>query len=63
MVTGWLCKFQMNKMDAVFVFVWVGWNACKQGKVSDCGQRGDHQDDPCLAIFKSTRSFLVASPG
>ena len=30
----------------------MGWNACKQGKVYNCGQRGDYQDDPCLAVFK-----------
>ena len=41
----------------------MGWNACKQGKVSDYGQRGDHQDDPCLAVFKLTCSLLVAPPG
>ena len=28
-----------------------GWNACKQGNVSDCGQRGGHQGDPCLVVF------------
>ena len=39
----------------------MGWNACKQGKVSDCGQRqSDHQGDPCLAVFKLTRSLLMA---
>ena len=37
------------------------WNAYKQGKVSDCSQRGDH--DPCFAVFKFTPSFLVAPPG
>ena len=42
---------------------WMGWNACKQGKVSDCGQPGDHQDDACLAVFKLTRSLFVALPG
>ena len=39
---------------------WEGWYACKQGKVSVCGQRGDHQEDPCLAVFKLVRSLLVA---
>ena len=39
-----------------------GWDACKQGKVSNCGQPGDHQDNPRLAVFKLTRSLLVAPP-
>ena len=38
------------------------WNAWKKGKVSDCCQRSDHQGDPCLAIFKLTRSLLIAPP-
>ena len=32
-------------------------------KFSDFGQRDDHQDDPCLTVFKLTRSLLVAPPG
>ena len=54
-----------KKYFFVFCFdVWPGGgNACKQGKVSDCGQHGDHQDDPCLAVFKLTRSLFVAPPG
>ena len=36
----------------------IRWSACKQGKVSDYGQRGV----PCLAVFELTRS-LVRSPG
>ena len=37
----------------------IAWDACKQGTVSDCGQRGD----PCVAVFKLTRSLFVATPG
>ena len=42
--------------------VWYGLHANK-AKFSDCGQRGDHQDDPCLTVFKLTHSLLVAPPG
>ena len=34
----------------------LGWNACRQGKVSDCGQRGNHRDDLCLAVFRTLNS-------
>ena len=30
-------------------------HACKQGKVCDCDQRGNHPDDLCLAVFKLTQ--------
>lgn len=41
----------------------VGWNICKQGKVSDSGEHGDRQNDSCLAVVKLTRSLLVSSSG
>ena len=34
-----------------------GWDACEQDKLSDCGLRGDHHDDPCIAVFKLPRRF------
>ena len=40
-----------------------GWNPCKQGKSTDCGQLGDHQGDLCLVVFKLTRSLIVVSTG
>ena len=39
------------------------WEVYKQGKVSDCDEHGDLQNDPCLALFKLTRDLHVASPG
>ena len=42
----------------------MGWDGmhAKKVKFSDSGQRADHQDDPCLTVFKLTRSLLVAPP-
>ena len=40
-----------NTYKLQWQFSRVGWNACKQGKVSDSGQSGDHQDDPYIHTY------------
>ena len=40
----------------------MGWDACKQGKVSDCAQGSYHKNDSCLTILKLQRSLHMASP-
>ena len=38
----------------------MGWNSCKQGKLYDFSQRGDHADDPCLVVFTLTHRTMIS---